>query len=120
MLRRLIYLGFLIILFQVSNTSAQVNYLPYPPAEFFTKLAKTTIQPGDTGCCFELRNILTNSVMISPYLAVKLFREGKILIGDARTQGESKGGHIFGALLFPYNKIDFMRLKPISIPIALY
>jgi len=103
-----------------STVFAQDYSLPYPPPEFFVELGKTTIPPGKVGCCQKLRKMLADSVMISPYLAVKLFREGKILIGDARTKNQVSKSHVYGALLVPHDTIDFMKIKPIRTPIALY
>ena len=93
--------------------------LPVPPREFFVKLAKTKIPPGKS-CCNELRRMLGDSVSISPLLTAKLFREGKLMIADARTSGEYAQAHIVGAVSLPFDKVDFMKLKPINIPIALY
>jgi hypothetical protein len=109
-----------LVLLHSSTLLAKDITLPYPPRAFFVELAKTEIPAGKVACCNRLRKMLTDSVMISPYLAVKLFREGKIIIGDARLMRGYKASHILGALPFPHNKVDFMKLKPINKPIALY
>ena len=110
----------ILTLLPASSVFAQDYSLPYPPAEFFVELAKTEIPRGQIACCNKLRGMLTDSVMISPYLAVKLFREGKIIIGDARLWSGYQKIHILGTHPFPVDKVDFMKLQPTNKPIALY
>ena len=98
---------------------AQDYSLPVPPRKFFVQLSKTELTLGDY-CCDDLRRMLNDSITISPYLAAKLFRKGKILIGDARPREGYKNNHILGAICLPFNEVDFMKLRPINIPIALY
>jgi hypothetical protein len=109
-----------ILILQLAATSfAQNSSLPFPPPEFFAALSKTKIIPGKY-CCDEPRAILARSVVISPYLAAKLFLEGKLIIGDANSRETYDRLHILGAISLPYNQVDFMNLKPIARPIALY
>ena len=109
----------MILSLMVSPVYAAKDSLPVPPPEFFVKLSSTTIPPGK-GCCSELREILVDSVTISPHLAAKMYQQGKLLIADTRLRENYEQSHVFGAISLPYNKVDFMKLKPLPIPIALY
>ena len=93
---------------------------PELPDEFFVALKKTEIPKGVAGCCTGLRKMIIDHMMIPAPVAVRLFKEGKMMIGDGRTEGEYRQSRVFGAVPLPYDKVDFMRLKPSNIPIGLY
>ena len=119
MIKKWIYAALVLIVLGATNLYAQDYSLPYPPREFFEVLATTPIPCGPDNC-HNARSILVNSVMISPYLAVNLYKAGKIYIGDARPLSQIMGNRILGALILPVDKVDFMELKPNDKPIALY
>jgi len=117
-MKRILILS-LIISLHGSAVSSGGFSLPEPPPEFFALLAKTKIVPGAKGYN-ELRMMLSKSVVISPYVAAKLYNEGKLMLGDTRTRETYNKGHALGAICLPVEEVDFMRLKPIPMPILLY
>jgi hypothetical protein len=110
--------------FLVTSTGHAMNVnLPYPPAEFFQKLAKTELPPGRT-CCGELREILCKTIFISAEKAASLFRQGKLILVDTRMRKTYNSAHVFGAISLPYNELSqnpYMKVNlPRKTPIALY
>jgi hypothetical protein len=102
-----------------SSLYAKDNLIPTPPRKFFKLLAATKIPPGSKGHN-KLLEMLTKSVMISPYLAAKLYREGKLILADTRLRTTYNKNHAVGAISLPVEEVDFMRLRPHNIPILVY
>lgn len=121
MLRNWIYVT-MILLLAVPPVYSDDYSLPLPPSNFFVELARSKWKPGEpcSGGCSKLRNMIATSIIISPHLAVKLLKEGKILLADTRERKNYNKYHVVGAISLPNNEVDYMKLVPRPIPIALY
>jgi hypothetical protein len=108
-----------VLLVNPTRVLALDTRLPMPPPDFFVELAKTNLPPGKN-CCNKLRGMLIDTVVIPPKIVAALFKSGQLMLGDTRIRQRYNKGHIFGAICLPFNEVDYMKLKPLNVPIALF